>query len=167
MLGWHTWGVMCSNLVPRGPHVGVEPILRNYVGSRSYELKKNLDKTTEAELICYPPLVWCALIVFKRLVQKKPIILQKKPTILTYTCSEESHYYNTHRWCALLFLQRPFLFFEKNSNNSNIHFSRRLQKTPEDFHYSKTHWWCALLQKTSSKDSHNSNLHFSRRLPLF
>jgi len=36
--------------------MGVDPILWNCVGSRSYELKKNLDKTTEAELICYPPL---------------------------------------------------------------------------------------------------------------
>jgi len=38
-------------------HVGVDPILWNCVGSRSYDLKKNLDKTTEAELICYPPLI--------------------------------------------------------------------------------------------------------------
>ena len=36
--------------------MGVDPILWNCVGSRSYELKKNLDKTTENELICYPPL---------------------------------------------------------------------------------------------------------------
>jgi len=34
----------------------LHPILWNCVGSRSYELKKNLDKTNEAELICYPPL---------------------------------------------------------------------------------------------------------------
>ena len=33
-----------------------DPILWNCVGSRSYEFKKNLDETTEAELICYPPL---------------------------------------------------------------------------------------------------------------
>ena len=46
-----------SNLVPRGPPLGVDPILRNSVGSRSCELKKNLDKTTETELICHPPLV--------------------------------------------------------------------------------------------------------------
>jgi len=31
------------------------------VGSRSYELKKKLDKTTEAELICYPPRYICLL----------------------------------------------------------------------------------------------------------
>ena len=43
--------------------MGVEPILRNCVGSRSCEFKKNLDKTTEAEPSCkpkkkkcYPPL---------------------------------------------------------------------------------------------------------------
>ena len=34
--------------------MGVDPMLRNCVGSRSYELKYNLNKTTEAELICYP-----------------------------------------------------------------------------------------------------------------
>jgi len=38
-------------------HRGVDPILWNCVGSRSYDLKKNLDKTTEAELIFYPPLL--------------------------------------------------------------------------------------------------------------
>ena len=37
--------------------MGVDPILWNCVGSRSYVLKKNLDKTTEIELICYPPLL--------------------------------------------------------------------------------------------------------------
>jgi len=42
----------------RGPHVGVDPILWNCVGSRSCEFTKNLDKTTEAELICYPPPIW-------------------------------------------------------------------------------------------------------------
>ena len=39
-----------------GRGMGFDPILWNYVGSRSYELKKNLDKTTETELICHPPL---------------------------------------------------------------------------------------------------------------
>jgi len=46
-----------SDLVPLGPHMGVEPILWNCGGSRSYEShENNLDKTTETELICYPPL---------------------------------------------------------------------------------------------------------------
>ena len=36
--------------------MGIDPILWNCAGSRSYELKKNLDKTTETELICHPPL---------------------------------------------------------------------------------------------------------------
>jgi len=31
----------------------------NCVESRSYDLKKNLDKTTETELICHPPLGMC------------------------------------------------------------------------------------------------------------
>jgi len=39
-----------------GPHLGVDPTQRNCVGSRSCELQKNLDKTTETELICHPPL---------------------------------------------------------------------------------------------------------------
>jgi len=47
-----------SNLVPLGPHMGVDTFLWNCVGSRSYDLKKNLDKTTETELICQPPLPW-------------------------------------------------------------------------------------------------------------
>jgi len=38
---------------------GFDPILWNCVGSRSYEFKKNLDKTTETELICHTPLA-CA-----------------------------------------------------------------------------------------------------------
>ena len=37
--------------------MGFDPILRNCVGSRSYELRKNLDKTTETELICHTPLL--------------------------------------------------------------------------------------------------------------
>jgi len=36
--------------------MGVDPILWNCVGSRSYELKTNLDKTTETDLICPLPL---------------------------------------------------------------------------------------------------------------
>ena len=37
--------------------MGVDPILWNRVGSRSYELQNHLDKTTETELIFYPPLI--------------------------------------------------------------------------------------------------------------
>jgi len=48
----------CQDMEPTHsePHMDVDPILWNCVGSRSYELKKNLDKTAETELICHLPL---------------------------------------------------------------------------------------------------------------